>query len=213
MTASLRQSPVHFNVQPLASESREGWNVVLEYKGETAAPRIIDLSHRNRWDVQDGKLNRLKPWGRKIPEAFGQCSYERGLLINRMNRTQAACWHLAGDPLERPEQTAFTNITDGQMMVALIGREAFAIMEKAVALDFEASPFEPPRLYQAPVFHVPAQVVHLGVDNGRDVILIACSRGYGHTMTEALLHAGAEWGLHPAGEKAFSACVEKMFPG
>jgi hypothetical protein len=213
MTESLRQSSVHFTAQPLTTQLRDGWNVVLEYEGETAAPQIIDLSHRSRWDVQDGDLNRLKPWGRKIPEAFGQCSYDRGLLINRMNRTQASCWHLAGDALDKPQQRAFTDITDGQMMVALIGREVFAIMEKAVALDFEASPFEPPRLYQAPVFHVPAQIVHFGTDNGQEMLLITCSRGYGHTMTEALLHAGAEWGLHPAGEKAFSACLGKMFAG
>jgi hypothetical protein len=213
MTESLRKSSVLFNAQPAATEPRDGWDVVLEYKGETAAPQIIDLSHRNRWDVQDGDLNRLKPWGRKIPETSGESSYDRGLLISRMNRTQAACWHLAGDPLDEPGETPFTNITDGQMMVALIGAESFAIMEKAVALDFEASPFKPPRLYQAPVFHVPAQVVHVGAGNGREMILIACSRGYGHKMTEALLHAGAEWGLHPAGEKAFSACLEKIFPG
>ena len=213
MTESLRQSSVHFNADPLENELRGGWEVVLEYEGETAAPQIVDLSHRNRWDVQDGDLNRLKPWGREIPEVPGQSSYDRGLLINRMNRTQAACWHLAGAPLDKTVQTAFTDITDGQMMVALVGREAFSMMEKAVALDFQASPFEPPRLFQAPVFHIPAQIVHLGVDNGRDVILIACSRGYGHTMTEELLQAGAEWGLHPAGEKAFSACVGKIFPG
>ncbi|MFO8089814.1 MAG: hypothetical protein R6U13_08265 [Desulfatiglandaceae bacterium] len=213
MTESLRQSSVHFNADPLESESRGGWEVVLEYKGENAAPQIMDLSHRNRWDVQDGDLNRLKPWGREIPERPGQSSYDRGLLISRMNRTQAACWHLAGDPLDKPEQTAFTDITDGQMMVALVGREVFAIIEKAVALDFEASPFQPPRLFQAPVFRVPAQIVHLGAENGREMILIACSRGYGYTMTEALLRAGAEWGLHPAGEKAFSTCLETMFPG
>jgi hypothetical protein len=212
MTEILRQTPVNFDADPIASERRDGWEVVLEYEGETDAPQIIDLSHRNRWDVQDGDLNRLKPWGRKIPEVPGQSSCDRGLLINRMNRTQAACWHLAGDPLDKPEQTAFTEITDGQMMVALVGREVFAIIEKAVSLDFEASPFPPPRLFQAPVFHVPAQIVHLGAHNGRETILIACSRGYGYTMTGALLHAGAEWGLHPAGEKAFSACLERIYP-
>jgi hypothetical protein len=213
MTESLRQSSVHFNAHPLETESRSGWEVVLEYKGENAAPQIIDLSHRNRWDVQDGDLNRLKPWGRKIPEVPGKSSYDRGLLISRMNRTQAACWHLADPLLDKPEQTAFTEITDGQMMVALVGNDVFAIMEKAVALDFEASPFDPPRLFQAPVFRVPAQIVHVGAENGREIILIACSRGYGHKMTEALLHAGAEWGLHPAGEKAFSTTLEKIFPG
>ncbi len=212
MPEILRHSPVFFDAHPLETESRSGWEIVLKYEGETEGLQMIDLSHRNRWDVQDGDLSKIKPWGRTIPGEPGQCSWDQGLLINRMNRTQAACWHLAGDPLDRPEQTAFTNITDGQMMIALIGREAFAVMEKASALDFEAPTFKPPRLYQAPVFHVPAQVVHLGADHGREGILIACSRGYGHTMTEALLQAGAEWNIHAAGEKAFSAFLEKIFP-
>jgi hypothetical protein len=29
-------------------------------------------------------------------------------------------------------------------------------------------------------------------------------RGYGYSMAEGLLHAGGEWGLQPAGERAFT---------
>jgi hypothetical protein len=212
MTEILRHSPIRFDARPVLSETRDGWDVVLEYEGEAGALQIMDLSHRNRWDVQDGDISSIKPWGRTMPEKPGQCLYEEGLLINRMNRTQAACWHLAGKSLGDPGHPAFTETTDGQMLTALAGPDIFRLMEKAVALDFQASPFSPPRLFQAPVFHVPAQIVHLGTDDGRDLVLIACSRGYGHTMTEALLNAGAEWDLQAAGEKAFSACLEAIFP-
>lgn len=211
MSEILRRSPVHFDVRPQLSEIRGGWEVVLEYEGEADAARIIDLSHRTRWDVQDGDLSSVTAWGRTIPDEPGKCSYDRGLLINRMNRTQAACWHLAGDPPAGADSRAFTETTDGQMLVALSGRDIFRLMEKTVSLDFEASRFAPPRLFQAPIFHVPAQIVQLGEEDGRDVLLIACSRGYGHTVIQALLHAGAQWGLHAAGEKAFSATLKAIF--
>ncbi|MCP5050464.1 MAG: sarcosine oxidase subunit gamma SoxG, partial [bacterium] len=98
-----RRSPVSFKPKPVKTENRNNWTVVLEYEAQGDGPHLIDLSHRAKWDVQDSKLAKMKPWGVKIPKKPGQCAFKNGILINRMNRTQASVWHLMGERLKAPE--------------------------------------------------------------------------------------------------------------
>ena len=176
---------------------------------------MIDLSHRAKWDVQDADLSQVQPWGVTVPETPGGCVLQNGLLINRMNRTQVACWHLAGDNPDIPEETSYTETTDASVLLALVGKEAFSIMEKLSSLDFSSPEKRPPCLFQGPVIHVPCQVVSLGESGGLSAVLISCSRGYAHSMVEGLLDAGAEWKLCPAGENAFGKWLEgsSIMPG
>ncbi len=76
-------------------------------------------------------------------------------------------------------------------------------MEKVSPLDLSAPSKKTPFLFQGPVFHVRCQIVVLGEKGDNAVVLIACSRGYGQSMSEALLDAGKEWDLHPGGETVF----------
>jgi hypothetical protein len=52
--------------------------------------------------------------------------------------------------------------------------------------------------------HVASQVVLFGERKGRKAILIACARGFGQSVLEGLMHAGTQFGLHAAGERAFA---------
>jgi hypothetical protein len=52
MTEIKRYSPVEFKVTPLKNETRNNWDVVLEYHGEGDGPWLVDLSHRTRLDLQ-----------------------------------------------------------------------------------------------------------------------------------------------------------------
>jgi glycine cleavage system aminomethyltransferase T len=167
------------------------------------------LSHRPKWDLQAPDLESLKPWGIEVPEQPGRCRLCGGVIAGRQNVGQAAFWHLGGEAHETPRDLlGLTDVTDGSMLLALMGPEVFRIMEKVSSLDLSSPAREPPSWIQGPVLHVPCQVVVLGREPDRAALLLACSRGYGPTMAHALLDEGRPWGLRPAGEEAFTRRLE-----
>ena len=206
----IRRSPVSFDAQPVKTEMRANWTVVLEYDAEGTGPFVVDLSHRTRWDLQDADIAKVQPWGIQIPNAPGECIFGNGLLINRMNRTQASIWHLTGDKPDDPEGPAFTEVTDVTVFLAIFGQDIFSIAEKLTALDFLDPLKETPFLLQGPFSHVPCQIVTLEKTPERCGILMSCSRGYAGSMIAAILEAGEEFGLRPAGENAFSSRIGKL---
>jgi len=205
----IRRSPVSFDTGPAKTEMRDNWSIVLEYEAEEIGPYVVDLSHRTRWDLQDGDIDKMEPWGIHIPDAPGRCVFNSGMLINRMNRTQASIWHLTGEKPDEPEGPAFTEVTDVTVFLALFGKEIFAIAEKLTALDFFDPLKEPPFLLQGPFSHVPCQIVILEKTPQRCGILMTCSRGYAGSMTAAILDAGEEFGMRPAGENTFSSWLNE----
>jgi hypothetical protein len=205
MTQIRRRSPIQFKAGIEKSEVRGGWTVVLAYEGEGQGPFLVDLSHIPRWDLQVKTLDGIQPLGMKIPSAPGKCRLEDGILINRMNRTQAAVWHLrAGEPALPPE-SGYTDVTDATLCLALFGRNALAVVEKLCALDFHDPRKLAPFLLQGPFSHVPCQMVILEKGEGfHGGLLFTCSRGYAQSMVHAVFGAGAEFGLKPAGEQRFA---------
>jgi hypothetical protein len=206
----IRRSPVSFDSRPVKTEMRDNWTVVLEYETEETGPYVIDLSHSAKWDLQDTDLSQFRPWGVTIPQTPGQCAFQNGILINRMNRTQAACWHLCKTSPQVPEESAYTETTDATLLLALLGKDVFSIMEKVSALDFVSPERKAPFLLQGPIFHVPCQVVYVGKVDDSLAVLFTCSRGYGESMVKGILSAGAEFGLRPAGENALTNRLNEL---
>ena len=205
-----RQSPVSFPGKPLKTEMRDHWTVVLEYEAEGEGPYIFDLSHRARWDLQDANLSSYQPFGIGVPDTPGQCVFENGVLVNRMNRTQASIWNLGAKNPDTPDDPAYTETTDVTVLLGLVGQNIFGIAEKLSALDFTDPSRPAPFLLQGPFSHVPCQVVTLEKTTERSGILLTCSRGYARDMTHAILAAGEEFGLQPAGETAFARWIETV---
>ena len=206
----VRQSAVSFDAIPVRTENRDNWSVVLEYEDQGTGPYLVDLSHRARWDFQDAEIGGIRTPGISVPEMPGQCIFENGFLINRMNRTQAAVWHLAGETPALPDNPAFTDVTDSTVFLAVFGPALFAILEKLTALDFLETSRKTPFLLQGPFSHVPCQIVTLDITPQRSGVLMACSRGYARDMVGAILGAGSEFNLRPAGEQAFSGWLEEV---
>jgi hypothetical protein len=200
-----RLSPLKFGPEPEETEDRNGFEVVLKYKGESAkGPWLVDLSHCQRFDLQDGKVDKFNSAALPIPEGYGRTTVKDGLVVNRLNRTQAVIWALKGKAPNMPEGPSATDITDNQTAMALTGPDVFRILEKVCPLDLTPTGAEAPYIIQGPVMRVPAQIVVLeGVDDNPSVVL-AFSRGYGPEMTEIILEAGEGMGLKPAGEKRFT---------
>ncbi len=199
-----RHSPVALMGQPAQTESRNGWDVVLQYQGEGDGPHLIDLSHRPKWDIQDTDLEAIQPLGSVIPKIPGGCVIEKGLLVSRLNRTQAAAWQLLEPAAGMPEEGPYTDVTEALALLALVGKEIPMIMEKITSLDLAEPARTAPFFLQGPVLHVPCQLAVVQKTPEAYAILIACSRGYGQSMADALLEMGSPWGLRPGGENAFS---------
>ena len=198
-----RRSPVVFNAQPVKTNLQDGWEVVLSYANEDQGPCLVDLSHRCKWDIQHASLTTVRPWGIMFPASPGECRVEAGRLLSRRSYTQAAIWHLTDDGPGGIPEPYFTEVTDGLCLLALIGPQAFSVMEKVCSLDLASPNGPPPFLLQGPVLHIPCQVVVLTGDGETPVILTAFSRGYGQAMAQALLESGHVFGLRPGGEDVF----------
>ena len=197
-----RRSPVSFGATPAATESRDGWTVVLSYEDERGhpGPFLVDLSHRPRWDYQDSQVATHRPMELPVPERFGGVGVHGPLVINRMNRTQVAIWHLGeGPPPPTPPDSGFTDTGDGHCMLAFVGTGVPEVLEHVTPLDLFDPARRAPFLTQGPVLHVPCQIVTLAPD----LVVMACARGYGETFAEAALASGAIAGLRPGGEGVF----------
>lgn len=210
MLSIQRRSPVQFG-PPRTTETRNNWTIALSYDDEGQGPFLVDLCHKTRWDLQDKGLDAISPLGLGIPGVPGSSSLKNGILINRMNRTQAAIWHLDAETPDLPPDPGYTEVAESTVFLALFGPRIFSISEKLTSLDFldpvKAAPF----LLQGPFSHVPCQIVTLEKNaDGSGGLLLTCSRGYGHSMVHAIRDAGSEFGLRPAGENRFSAWLKGL---
>lgn len=202
-----RHSPVAFTTAKARAQERNGWEVVLSYQDEGTGPFLIDLSHIGKWDVQGENLSSLRPAGLAIPEDSEQCTLTEKYMINLIKWNWATIWHFSTDMPDFAGEFAFTNVTEAYALLALLGEEAFSIMEKVTALDLLSPERKPPFLTMGPVLHIRSQVVVMAAKAVQSAVLVACPRGYGQSMAEALLDAGKEWGLRPGGEDIFTRMV------
>ena len=205
-----RVSPVSFGKSPKRTQVRDNWTIALEYDGEGQGLSIVDLSHVTRLDVQTGDLSGVTPFGVSIPEVPGQSVLEDGILINRMNGIQASVFQLPGNTDQRPDDVFVTETTEATLCVAIMGEDLFSFMEKITNLDFLDPKMEAPFLYQGPCCHVPCQIITLSKEGAKSGLILTCSRGYGKDMIHALMDAGVEFNMKPAGEEKFSAWVAAL---
>ena len=202
-----RYSPVSFESNPAQTMMSNGWEVVLAYEDEGLGPFVVDLSHISKWDIQASDLSQIQLPGVNIPEAPGACVLGKGMLINRLNRTQASVWHLSDNNLQIPDEAAYTDITEGFSLLGFLGLDIFSIMEKITALDLQSPHKQRPFFLQGPILHTACQVAVLE----KDALVIGFSRGYAQSVVGAILEAGRQWGIQPAGQLAFSGYIQNHF--
>lgn len=205
-----RQSPITMPAQAAETEERGGWNVVLSYEAQGDGPWLIDLSHTSRFDYQDGPITGHQVFGLDVPEGMGECLVKDGWSINRMNGTQCYCWRLDGQMIDQPEGRAYTDITDSQALLAVLGTDPAAIMERASNLDLFSPARTAPFLTQGPACHVPCQIVTLPQADGLQAVVMGFSRGYGQAVAEGLLSDCGPLGLKPGGESVFRDHLAKL---
>ena len=198
-----RYFPVSFETQPVQTELRGLWRVALKYPQEGKGPHLIDLSHKPKWDVQSSALDTIQPFGVEIPKAPGQCTLRHDILVCRMNATQTRIIILGKEEYDPSPTAEFTDISEGYLLFALAGPNLVCITEKLTALNLHDPRKPTPYLFQGPFAHVLCQVVVMKNKTDNSLLLLSCSRGYARDMVDAVLAAGKESGLRPAGEAAF----------
>ncbi len=204
MPKIMRYSPVKFDSIPTREVVRGGWQISLDFKEQGQGLYLVDLSHLPRWDIQDKDLSGIKPFGLDIPEKPNMVVRKGERLISRLNHTQCQIWSLDGDNAQPPDGASITEITDGQAVLALIGRDLSEVVETITSVDIFGPAAETPCLFQAPVLQIPCQIVRLSNAGGAEAILVAFARGYGQTMTEAFLNSGRGRRPVPGGEKVYT---------
>jgi len=203
MSEILRYSPVSFKQTPNRTEIRDYCTVVLEYNDEGPGPWIIDLSYKRRFDIQDSNIDNIMPYRIKIPEIPGNSIIQDGILINRMNQKQASIFFLDCDFNSIQTDFLYTDITEAALCIALIGDSIFSIMEKLSSLDFFDPNQRTPFLLQGPISHVPCQIITLNRNSDQSGLIFTCSRSYAKSMIDAVMEAGDEFDLRPAGDTRF----------
>ena len=199
-----RHSPVSFKLQPVQTEVRNYWSVALNYPHEGEGPHLVDLSHKPKWDVQSSAVDTIQPFGVDIPKAPGRCILAHGIMTCRMNATQARVFMLEQEENDHKDSFELTDITEGHLLLALAGQNLFSITEKLTSMDLQNPKELPPYLFQGPFAHVPCHVMVVQRKTDHCLLLLSCSRGYAKDMADAVLAAGKEFGLRPAGETAFN---------
>ena len=164
-----RQSPIRFDASPRQTVARDNWQVVLDYADEGAGPWITDLTHKTRWDYQSGRLSERIAGDFSVPARPGRCTLADGVLVNRMNRTQASVYHLGTATASHslPADANFTDVSEASVLLGIFGPNAFFVFEKLSNLDFAAPNKDAPFLLQGPFCRVPCQIVVLAHSDDR----------------------------------------------
>jgi hypothetical protein len=197
-----RQSPVHLPGRTEKTKLRDHWPVVLEYADEGPGPWIVDLSHCRRWDIQGRYLAAAVDAGISLPDAPGDVLLRGKALTGRTGRRQAFLW-LFDDKAAAPSGAGCTETTEGTLCLALLGRDVLRITEKLTALDLADPKRGTPFFLPGPFCHVTSQIAVLRSDPAEAMVLVAAARGFAHDLLHAVLSAGEEFGLRPAGESRF----------
>ncbi len=202
----LKRSAIKFKTPPAAVEVLDGWQVVLKYENQGKSPLLVDLSHCPCMDIQDKDIEDYS--GLSIPAKMNGITRQENVFISRMNATQCQVMGLDGK-LPALDDKRATDITGGQSILALVGKDVDHIMETLGPLDLFSPGSQGMTLCQAPVFHIPCQILVVSRSRALKVVIIAFARGYGQDMANAILNAGAPYDLAPGGISAISQWLEQ----
>jgi hypothetical protein len=207
MSTSYRHGPISFDCEAAECIVHDGWEVVLAFANEGEGPWLVDLSHLRRWDYQHTELDSRTPIGLGMPAKPGRVIVQGERMITRMNHTQATIWSLTRSALpEMDDAVHTTELTDAHCMLAVLGQGASRVMEHVSNLDLFRPDRQMPFLTQGPIMHIPCQVVTLDTD----CVLMTCSRGYGQSFADAMLHGASGCKLSPGGERVFTRTLESL---
>jgi sarcosine oxidase gamma subunit len=204
-----RISPLDMGLDPERTIDRNGWQIPLAYVGERRRNDIFisDLSHVPKWCMRGPNLDEQAPAGLKMPHEPGGVNTDHGVLLVRLIPSEARLMVL-GDDAPVFNDAMYTDVTDGYASIAVVGCQCFEVLNKLSTLDLDGP--DAPAAALAPVEEVTCLIVRLVGKAGVPGIIVSGARGYGHFLLDALLDAGRQYGIQPAGWERFSIWCEKL---
>jgi glycine cleavage system aminomethyltransferase T len=98
---------------------------------------------------------------------------------------------------------AYTDMTDGWVLLALWGPRSLEVVQRLVTVDIERPEIEGPLLVATGSHGIRVQLVNLrGAIPG---FVISCDRSHGQSLFDACLRAGRQFELKITGQRAFNA--------
>jgi len=183
-----------------------GWPVVERFDPPAGdcAVALADLSHRPKAVVHGPAADAL---GVSRP---GQAIWNGQALVGRLTPQQAIVFDLASPAPPQWTDAAYTDLTDGWVLLGLWGAKATDVVQRLVTVDVE------PRETQGPLFLATAcHGMRVQLVNLRAAVpgfVISCARSHGQNLFEACLRAGRQFDLKITGTDAFAAWLDGNAP-
>ena len=196
-------SPISIPFAPETTIERDGWEIALTYRDEDPSLAIIDLSHIRKWEIYAHTLSPQSLSTLQIPDRPGEISLNNEVLIALCRPSVALAFQFGDSPFTSSGTTTYTELTDGYALLALIGNDGPRIMEKITDLDLTLTSSQHARFIQGPLLGTPVKIMVFSIGDCDTGMLISIARGFGQATVNAILDAGIEFGLKPAGEKVF----------
>ena len=178
-------------------EEQAGWPVVARFEPPEGPCEVglTDLSHRPKAVLQGPAvetLGALKP---------GQAMWSGGALVGCLKPGEAMIFDLTGPMKPQWPDAAYTDVTDGWVLLGLWGTKSLDVVQRLVAADVERPDIPGPVYLAAGSHGIRVQLINL---RGRSPgFVLACDRSHGQNLFEACLRAGRQFDLKITGLRAF----------
>lgn len=199
-----RISPVTLPSEAKKTKVYNSFAVVLNYEGEKGGSGLVDLSHLPKYELLSYHIDtNYQIFG--IPEDNCGAVLSKEKAVCRLTPERALLWYFSEENSAKHQSRELNDISDGQALLFFTGRNIFSVMERIASLDISETKETGLLFVQGPVLGIPAKILVCTNQNQQPGIFFAVARGYGQSIADALLSAGSDCLLAPAGEEIFSA--------
>jgi sarcosine oxidase gamma subunit len=178
-------------------EELAGWPVVARFEPPEGACGVglTDLSHRPKAVLQGPsaeKLGALRP---------GQAMWTGHAYVGCLKPGEAIVFDLTGPVEPQWPDAAYTDVTDGWVLLGLWGPKSLDVVQRLVAADVERPDIAGPVYLAASSHGIRVQLINL---RGRSPgFIVACDRSHAQNLFQACLRAGRQFDLKITGQAAF----------
>jgi glycine cleavage system aminomethyltransferase T len=178
-------------------EELAGWPVVDHFEPREGACGVglTDLSHRPKAVLQGPAVEGL---GAMKP---GQAMWTGRAFVGCLKPGEAIVLDLTGPVEPHWPDAAYTDVTDGWVLLGLWGPDALDVVQRLVAADVERPDIAGPVYLAASSYGIRVQLINL---RGRSPgFIVACDRSHAQNLFRACLRAGRQFDLKITGQRAF----------
>jgi heterotetrameric sarcosine oxidase gamma subunit len=166
---------------------RDGWEVSDRHS--SAALTLADCTAMSKLVVRGTGA---------LPVPFGRAERDGGTLVVGSGPGE---WTVLGDdspPEPDGDFVSVIDVTHGRALMRLTGARAASLLAKLCAIDFSERVTPNGAAFRSSVAKLVTDVARDDRD-GRPSYLVHCERSSGQYLFDALLDAGAEFGIEPTG--------------